>query len=155
MKNEQYMQLAIEKAREGIEAGQTPFGACIVRGNDVIACAHNGVWQTTDITAHAEIQAIRLACKKLKTVELSGSIIYSTCEPCPMCFSAIHWARIEKIVYGASIVDAQKAGFNELEISNDDMKMFGKSSIEVIGGILEDECRELFHRWFEKESRGY
>ena len=112
------MELAIAKTREGIRHGQTPFGACIVKKGRVIACSHNEVWKNTDITAHAEVAAIRVACRKLGTIDLSGCTIYSTCEPCPMCFSAIHWAGIGKIVYGAGIADAAECGFGELEISN-------------------------------------
>lgn len=147
-----YMQKAVAKARQGIVAGQTPFGACIVREETVVACAHNQVWETTDITAHAEVQAIRLACQKLSTVDLSGSVIYSTCEPCPMCFSACHWAKIDTIVYGAQIADAQSAGFNELSISNQEMKERGKSPVQVVSGLLEDECVELFNVW-AKQSK--
>src|SRR5437588_11290140 len=100
MSHEHWMRLAIETARHGIEQGQTPFGACIVRGDDLIVASHNVVWQTTDITAHAEITALREACRALRTIDLSGCTIYSTCEPCPMCFSACHWARLDRTVYG-------------------------------------------------------
>ena len=105
--DEKFMRLAINKAKQGIKQGQTPFGACISKDGEVISCVHNIVWESLDITAHAEISAIREACKKLNTVDLSGCVIYSTCEPCPMCFSACHWAKISKIVYGAQIEDAK------------------------------------------------
>lgn len=147
------MRLAIVKAKEGIEKGQTPFGACIVRDGEVISCAHNEVWKRMDITAHAEICAIREACKKLGTVDLSGCVIYSTCEPCPMCFSACHWAKIPKIVYGARIEDAKKLGFSELTISNEEMKSQGNSSIEVIGDFLREEILELFKLWSKREDK--
>lgn len=153
---ERFMRSAIISAREGIEAGQSPFGACIVQGDKIIALAHNTVWKDTDITAHAEIVAIRLACKRLETIDLSGSVIYSTCEPCPMCFSACHWARISKIVFGARIEDAQKAGFNELNISNERMKQISDSSVEIIGDFLRDDCVELFQVWLaKKDARAY
>ena len=155
MDDEKFMDLAIEKAREGIKAGQTPFGACIVKDGKVISCAHNVVWKTTDITAHAEVHAVRLACEKISSVDLSGCVIYSTCEPCPMCFSAIHWARIDKIVYGASIEDATRAGFHELTISNDEMKKSGGSSIEIIEGVFQEECCALFGRWLKNNGRAY
>lgn len=142
------MRMAIEKAREGIRAGQTPFGACIVSAKgDVIACDHNVVWATTDITAHGEVNTIRAACKALGSIDLSGSVIYSTTEPCPMCFSAIHWAKISRIVFGASIADARAAGFNELVIANTLMKDKGRSSVEVDGGCLREACRALFQEW--------
>lgn len=148
-----WMRLAIETAMRGIEAGQTPFGACIVRDGRLIVAAHNTVWADTDITAHAEVVAIRRACATLKTVDLSGCVIYSTCEPCPMCFSACHWARISKIVYGATIGDARAAGFNELNIQAPEMKQLGGSTVEVVGGVLATEAAALFRRWLASGSR--
>lgn len=142
------MRIAIDKTREGIGAGQSPFGACIVsRDGKVIACDHNVVWATTDITAHGEVNTIRGACKALGKIDLSGATIYSTTEPCPMCFSAIHWAKIGRIVYGASIADAQAAGFNELTIANTVMKEEGKSPVQIDGGCLREECAALFAEW--------
>ena len=156
MNDEKFMRLAINKAKQGIKKGQTPFGACIVKGREIISCTHNVVWKNTDITAHAEINAIRTACRKLKTIDLSGCVIYSTCEPCPMCFTACHWARIDKIVYGARIKDAQKFEFNECTISNKKMKQAGKSSIEIIGDFLREENIDLFKLWFgQKNKKAY
>ena len=151
--NKLFMQKAIEIAKIGIKKGQTPFGACIVKNGKIISCCHNIVWSTTDITAHAEINAIRQACKKLKTIDLSGCEIYSTTEPCPMCFSAIHWARIGRIVFGTSISDAKKAGFNELQISNNSMKKIGSSNIKIIGGLVKKECLPLFKLWKSQKNR--
>ena len=146
--DEKFMRLAVQKTREGIAEGQTPFGACIVAGDGlVIACAHNVVWATTDITAHGEVNTIREACRALKRIDLSGCTIYSTTEPCPMCFSAIHWARIKRIVYGAAIADAQAAGFNELVIPNNVMKTEGQSPVLIEGGCLREECVALFGEW--------
>ncbi len=142
-----FMRMAIDRALEGIGRGQTPFGACIVKDGQPVVCAHNVVWLTTDITAHAEVNAIRQACALLQSIDLSGCTIYSTCEPCPMCFSAIHWARIGRIVYGASIEDAKKAGFAELEISNHQLKELGATGVSIDGGVLRDECVDLFSRW--------
>ena len=152
-RDEHFMRLAIAKAREGIERGQSPFGACVVKFEEVISCVHNIVWQTTDITAHAEVHAVRDACQKLGTIDLSGCTIYSTCEPCPMCFSACHWARISRIVYGARIADAQECGFNELTISNETMQQLGHSPIVVSGDCLRDENRALFASWCRREDR--
>lgn len=154
--DERFMRRAVEAARRGIDEGQTPFGACVVRGGEAVACEHNVVWATTDITAHAEIHAIRRACRELGTVDLSGGVIYTTCEPCPMCFAACHWARLDRIVYGASIADARQAGFNELTISNREMKRRGGSSVELVGGVLREACVDLFRRWRERpDSRAY
>ncbi len=151
--DEKFMRLAIAKAREGVAKKQTPFGACIVKNGKVMSCVHNKVWKNTDITAHAEVTAIREACRKIKSIDLSGSVIYSTCEPCPMCFSACHWAKISKIVYGASIADARDIGFGELFISNKKMKSEGKSPIKVIGGCLRRDNLELFRAWYRRRDK--
>lgn len=149
MCDETYMQMAIEKCREGIAAGQTPFGACIVLNGEVVALEHNVVWRTTDITAHAEVNAIRKACEKLNSISLKGAVIYSTCEPCPMCFSAIHWAGISRIVYGAGIADAADAGFNELPISNQQLRQLGRTEVDITDGVLREEACRLFLEWKE------
>jgi len=150
------MRAAIDAARRGLEQGQTPFGAAIVRGDELVVAGHNMVWQATDITAHAEVTAIRQACRSLKTIDLTGCTIYSTCEPCPMCFSACHWARLDRIVYGAAIADAAAAGFNELPVSNVELKRLGASRVEIVAGILRDECRQLFQLWMnDPHRRGY
>lgn len=147
MSDEEYMRLAIRKARDGIGADQSPFGACIVRDGRVIACEHNVVWRTTDSTAHAEVTAIRAACRAVGDVKLTGATIYSTTEPCPMCFAAIHWAGIARIVYGTSIADAERAGFGELTISNIEMKRMGGSTVEIVHGLLAAEAAALFGEW--------
>ena len=150
------MRLAINRAQEGIKKGQAPFGSCIVKQGKVIACSHNVVWRSGDITAHAEINAIRQACKKLKTVDLSGCVIYSTCEPCPMCFSACHWARIKRIVFGSRIKDAAEFGFNELSLSNLKMKRLGASRVRIQAGVLAKEAADLFCLWKKQPgSRAY
>lgn len=148
------MRQAIAKARQGVRKGQTPFGAVIVKNGRVIAAAHNIVWKSTDITAHAEINAIRMACRKLRSIDLSGCEIYSTCEPCPMCFSACHWARIDRIYYGCGIREATRAGFNELFISNREMKRKGKSPLLSKGGLLRKENAALFTLWKRSQNRG-
>jgi tRNA(Arg) A34 adenosine deaminase TadA len=151
--DEKFMLAAIKKTRDGIKKGQTPFGACIVKKGRILSCTYNTVWKDNDITAHAEVNAIRQACKKLKTVDLTGCSIYSTCEPCPMCFSAIQWARIPKIYYGASIADAKKAGFNELNISNEKMKKLGKGKVKITKGLLKEECIALFEAWSKRKDK--
>jgi tRNA(Arg) A34 adenosine deaminase TadA len=156
MSDVDYMRMAIEKARAGIAAGQSPFGSVIVRGGEVLACEHNLVWATPDATAHAEVTAIRAACRKVRDIKLAGSTLYSTTEPCPMCFSAIHWAGIDTIVYGASIADAQNAGFSELSISNFDMKRLGGSPVEIVPGFMAAEAVALFGEWLASaKARAY
>jgi tRNA(Arg) A34 adenosine deaminase TadA len=147
MSDERWMRRAIEKAREGIAAGQTPFGACIVRAGRVVSCEHNVVWATTDITAHGEIHAVRAACRALGTIDLAGTTIYSTCEPCPMCFTTAHWARIPRIVFGARIADAAAAGFNEMALSNEQLKALAGLTVELVPGARGEECRGLFLEW--------
>lgn len=151
-----FMQLAIDACLRGIALGQAPFGACIVRGDEIVATTHNRVWLDTDITAHAEIGAIRDACRKLHAIKLTDCDIYSTTEPCPMCFSAIHWAGMRRIYYGCTIADAQASGFSELTISNQQMKTSGGSTVEIIGPMRRQACRELFDAWLRRADRkGY
>lgn len=141
------MREAIAVAREAIAQGQTPFGCAIVRDGQLLARAHNEVWATTDITAHAEVTALRRACAGARDVHLRGATVYTTTEPCPMCFSACHWAAVDRIVYGARIPDALRAGFRELTIQAEDMARLGGSAVEVQGGVLAAECAALFDEW--------
>src|SRR2546423_5922461 len=142
-----FMRLAIDKTREGIAAGQSPFGAVIVRGGEVVAATHNTVWKTTDPTAHAEVNCVRAAAGKLRTIDLHGCTLYSTTEPCPMCLSAIHWAKIDRVVFGATIADAVAAGFCELCVDAKVLAELGKSPLIVESGLLRDECADLFAQW--------
>lgn len=147
MNDEAYLQQAIEVARRGIAQGQTPFGAVIARPGRILAAAHNAVWATCDPTAHAEVRAIRQACAAELTIDLSGATIYSTCEPCPMCFTAIHWAKLDRVVFGARIADAREAGFEELAVSNEQLRDLGRSGVEVVGDVLREPCRAVFEEW--------
>jgi tRNA(Arg) A34 adenosine deaminase TadA len=156
MDDAHYMQLAIARAREGIAAGQTPFGAAVVRDGQVIAVTHNTVWRDTDPTAHAEVNAIRQAAAALGTIDLGGCVMYTTCEPCPMCLAAIHWAKLLRVVYGAVIADAAAAGFSELSVPARDLAMLGKSPLVVEAGPCRDECRDLFRLWLASgQARTY
>jgi tRNA(Arg) A34 adenosine deaminase TadA len=151
--NEEYMRLAIKQARKNIKSlDGGPFGACIVKGNEILSVARNLVL-VGDATSHAEINAIRAASRKMKSFDLSDCIIYSTTEPCPMCFSAIHWARIDMIVYGTTITDVKKLGFSELVISNDKMRDMGNSDVKIIPGFLLDECASLLREWDSLENK--
>lgn len=151
--NANFMRLAIQEARKNLKRMQGgPFGACIVKNGRVLAVAANTVLRE-DATAHAEINAIRMASQKIKNFDLSGCSIYSTTEPCPMCFSAIHWAKIKTICYGTGISDAKRIGFNELSITNIDMKRLGRSKIRIFKGILFKECLELFRDWDRLENK--
>ncbi|MEE2707534.1 MAG: nucleoside deaminase [Planctomycetota bacterium] len=147
MEPEQLMQVAIDRAREGIANGQTPFGCAIARNGGILAAEHNSVWATIDITAHAEINALRAACQASGDVVLAGAIAATTCEPCPMCMSALHWARIETVYFGASISDAEVAGFNELTLPASQVVQIGGSRVQLVGGILAEGCRAIFDDW--------
>lgn len=151
--DEGWMLRAVEVARVGIAEGQSPFGAVIARGNEVVAACHNQVWARTDPTAHAEVTAIRAAAQALGRIELAGYAIFSTCEPCPMCMAAIHWARLDRLVYGAGIADAADAGFHELAVPARTLATMGKSPVRVEDGCLEAECRALFAEW-KQAARG-
>ena len=151
-----FMARAIAVAEEGLRKGNTPFGAVLVKEGKVVAEAHNRVWQDTDITAHAEIVLLRKACEALDSVSLSGTVLYSTCEPCPMCFSAIHWAAVDRVVYGARIEDAQELGFRELTLSTRRIKEQGGSDVEIRGPFMRDENLELFRHWADRtDGRRY
>src|SRR5512133_1994251 len=109
-----YMLKAIKMAEDNFKSGNGgPFGATIVRDGEILAVAGNCVTSTNDPTAHAEIVAIREACKTLDTFDLTGCEIYASCEPCPMCLGAIMWARIDKLYYAADRLDASRAGFDD------------------------------------------
>ena len=151
------MRAAIEAARETVARGAGgPFGACIVRDGEILAAAGNHVLAYCDPTAHAEVSAIRAACAQLKTHLLGGAIIYSTTEPCPMCFAALNWARVQTVYYGTGIADVAALGFNELTISNFQMKELGGSSVEIVPDFLREECLELLKFWQNlKKSRTY
>lgn len=153
---ERLMQLAIDKCRAGIAAGQSPFGCAIACGEEILAVAHNMVLQTTDITAHAEITAIREACRTAGNILLESAVVATTCEPCPMCMAALHWARVETVYYGASIADAQAAGFNELQFPAAELLRLGNSRVKLVPGVLVDECRRLFQEWLaQPQHRAY
>ena len=147
------MRLAIEKCRRGIAAGQSPFGCAIARNGTVLSCSHNTVVLTTDITAHAEVNAIREACRHVGNIFLDGAIVATTCEPCPMCMSALHWARVDTVYYGATIADADTAGFNELQLPAQELLRLGKSALKLVPQVLPAECRALFQEWKQNPQR--
>jgi tRNA(Arg) A34 adenosine deaminase TadA len=149
MDESELMRLAIETTREGIAAGQSPFGAVIVKDGKVVAATHNTVWRDTDPTAHAEVNCLRRAAQALETIDLKGCTLYSTCEPCPMCLAAIHWSKVDRVVFGASIDDAAEAGFCELLVAATTLAEMGRSPLRVDGGLLRAECAGLFSEWKE------
>lgn len=150
---EELMKLAVEACKRGIAAGQSPFGCAIAIGDRVVAESHNTVVLTTDITAHAEVNAIRAGCKNVGDIFLTDAVVATTCEPCPMCMSALHWARVGTVYYGATIADADDAGFNELQLPAAELLRIGGSQVRLIDGLLVDECRELFRLWKDNPAR--
>lgn len=140
------MHQAIKEAFKGVEQSHGgPFGAVVVKSGKIISKAHNQVLKNSDPTAHAEINAIKKASKKLNTFDLSGCEIYTTCMPCPMCLGAIKWANIKTVYYGASSKDADAIGFRDLEF-------YEKEALEF-KNIERAECLKPFVAWSAKEDR--
>lgn len=153
MSHDSWMRRAIELARAGIAAGQSPFGAVIVQDGRLIASAHNEVVMTCDPTAHAEVVAIRRAATARRAISVRGGVMYTTCEPCPMCAAAIHWAKLDAVCFGACIADAARAGFSELRVSIAQLYAGGGSPVRIEGGIMASECEALFTEWLSRPER--
>ena len=151
MKNE-FMKRAIELSIESANKGGGPFGSVIVKDNKIIAEGSNKVTSNNDPTAHGEIVAIREACKKLNNFSLNGCELYSTCEPCPMCLSAIYWARIDKIYYANTRDDARKIDFDDSLIYTELQKNIDKRKIPMIQ-IMRNEALKVFELWDKKEDK--
>ena len=139
-----FMKSAINEARKGIHSGHGgPFGAVIVKDGKIIAKGHNEVLKRNDSTCHGEIMAIRKACKKLGTFDLSGCEIYTTGNPCPMCLGAILWANIDKIYYGCTVIDTENIGFR-------DNKFYEKSKDEEKAKYIKQVDREACLKLYEE-----
>ena len=151
MKNE-FMKRAIELSIESVNKGGGPFGCVIVKDEKIISEGSNKVTSTNDPTAHGEIVAIREACKKLNNFNLNGYELYSTCEPCPMCLSAIYWARIGKIYYANTREDAQKIDFDDSLIYSEFKKKIDKRKIPMIQ-MMRDEALKAFELWDKKADK--
>ena len=142
------MELAIQSSLEGVKDNEGgPFGAAIVYRNQVIAVAHNTVLKNHDPTCHAEMNAIRLASQHLQTHMLEGCEIYSTVEPCPMCMSAIYWARISKIFVGAPKEIAEKYGFDDVAFYNELHKSPAEREIPCEGMAMDKQVEQVFKTW--------
>ena len=151
MKNE-FMKRAIELSVESVNNGGGPFGSVIVKNDKIISEGSNKVTSNNDPTAHGEIVAIREACKKLNNFSLSQCELYSTCEPCPMCLSAIYWSRIEKIYYGNTREDARKIDFDDSLIYTELQKNIDKRKIPMIQ-IMRNEALKAFELWDKKKDK--
>ena len=153
MNKNDFMNKAIEKSSYGMNNNYGgPFGAVIVKDGEVVAEAFNRVTSSNDPTAHAEVTAIREACKKLNTFDLSGCELYTSCEPCPMCLAAIYWARIKKIYYANTKEDAADIDFDDNFIYEEFAKEKSKRSIpmEQIG---REKAIEVFKNWTKKQDK--
>ena len=149
MKN-QFMIKAIELSIQSVKKGGGPFGSVIVKDGIIIAEGFNKVTTTNDPTAHGEIVAIREACNKLNTFNLKGTELYSNCEPCPMCLSAIYWARINKVYYANTRLDAQKIDFDDSFIYLELEKNIDKRKISM-KQIMRNEALKAFELWDKKK----
>ncbi len=149
---EEFMKRAIELSIESVNKGGGPFGCVIVKDRKIVSEGSNKVTSTNDPTAHGEIVAIREACKKLNKFNLNGYELYSTCEPCPMCLSAIYWARIDKIYYANTREDAQKIDFDDSLIYSEFKKKIDKRKIPMIQ-MMRDEALKAFELWDKKADK--
>ena len=151
MKNE-FMKKAIELSIESVNKGGGPFGCVIVKDEKIVSEGSNKVTSNNDPTAHGEIVAIREACKKINNFNLKGFELYSTCEPCPMCLSAIYWARINKIYYANTRIDAKKIDFDDSLIYAEFEKNIDKRKIPMIQ-MMRNEALKAFELWDKKTDK--
>ena len=151
-KDKEFMRAAIELASDSVRRGGGPFGAVIVKDGEIIAGSSNSVTIDNDPTAHAEVNTIRQACKKLGTFDLSGAVIYTSCEPCPMCLGAIYWARLSRIYYGNNRKDARAIDFADDFIYEELDRPMSERTVPIIP-LLRDEALESFRLWDEKEDK--
>ena len=144
--NKKFMRKAIALSLKNIENGGGPFGAVIVKDGKIVATGVNRVTTSTDPTAHAEVNAIRKAAKKLGTFDLSGCEIYTSCEPCPMCLGAVYWAHLDKMYYGNTKADAKSIGFDDSFIY-DEIELKPEKRRLQSAQLLPDEAIKAFESW--------
>jgi guanine deaminase len=152
MNDRTFLKHAVRIAGDGIARGSGPFGAVITKDGKIIAEAANMVVISGDPTAHAEVLAIRKASEILKTHDISGCVIYTSCEPCPMCLGAIYWAGIKKVVYASNRQDAAASGFSDSQIYNELTLDPSDRSIEFIQ-YQDTGGKEVFRKWDEFENK--
>ena len=150
--DKKFLRKAILIAASAIKNGGGPFGAVISKNGEIIAESNNKVVLNTDPTAHAEVLAIRQAAGILGTHDLSGCVIYSSCEPCPMCLGAIYWSGIEKVVYASDRLDAAAAGFSDEQIYNEISLDPSKRRISFVH-IDDPEAKQIFRKWEEFDGK--
>lgn len=142
-----FMKLAVEEAEKGIASNEGgPFGCVIVKNGEVVGKGHNQVVKNNDPTCHGEMMAIRDACRKTGNFDLSGCELYTTGEPCPMCFGAILWANISRVFYGCNIKDTEKIGFRDRRFYEDSEKI----KAELFEENGREECLELYRKYSQR-----
>lgn len=151
-KHEYWMQRAIELSIENVDRGGGPFGAVIVKNGELLAEGYNQVTSQNDPTMHAEISAIRAACQKLQTFDLSGCIIYTSCEPCPMCLGAIYWARISEMYFANTQQDAESIGFSDAFIYQEMAKPYSLRQLKTYQ-LMREKALVAFEKWRLKEDK--
>lgn len=152
MTKEELMRRAIKLSEQSVRSGGGPFGAVIAKDGNIIAEGNNRVTLNIDPTAHAEISAIRNACQQLKTFDLSGCEIYTSCEPCPMCLGAIYWAHIDKIYYGCDRKDARNIGFDD-DFIYDEIPLKPEDRKKPSEELLRNEALNAFYLWDNKADK--
>ena len=151
-KDREFMREAIRLADESVRRGGGPFGAVIVKDGTIIAGSANSVTIDQDPTAHAEVNTIREACRRLGTFDLTGCTIYTSCEPCPMCLGAIYWAHISRIFYGNNRKDAATIGFADDFIYEELDRPLESRTVPIVP-LLSDEALRSFRLWQEKDDK--
>ena len=152
MTKEELMRRAIKLSEQSVRSGGGPFGAVIAKDGNIIAEGNNRVTLNIDPTAHAEVSAIRNACQQLKTFDLSGCEIYTSCEPCPMCLGAIYWAHIDKIYYGCDRKDARNIGFDD-DFIYDEIPLKPEDRKKPSEELLRNEALNAFYLWNNKADK--
>ena len=148
-----FLRQAIQLARQHMRAGHGgPFGALIVRGTEVLSTGWNRVTTVNDPTAHAEVVAIRSAATRLNSFHLPGCVLYCSCEPCPMCLGAAYWARVDRIVFAGTRLDAAEAGFDDAEIYAEMARPFRERRLKQ-EQILREEMLPVFAEWKAKPDK--
>jgi len=152
-KDEYFMRRAISLAQKGIDSNSGgPFGAVVVKDGEIIGEGCNQVTSTNDPTAHAEVVAIRNACQKLGSFQLDNCILYTSCEPCPMCLGAIYWARPLRVFYAATREDAEQIGFDDQFIYEEIEKNFEHRQMKLVN-LMRDEGLAVFENWENKSNK--
>lgn len=153
MNDDDFLREAIRLSRQHMQAGDGgPFGSVVVRGGEVISQGWNRVTSTNDPTAHAEVEAIRAACARLRTFSLAGCVLYASCEPCPMCLAAAYWARVDRLVYAAAREDAAGAGFDDAELYTELVLTPEKRRLPSLQS-LRSEAQDVFEEWLKLPQR--